>query len=135
MRLILLKFCYAVEIGAYLAYVGHHKATNCRGIALIKQDELKHMVHIKNILAKYGTSPSLIFNLMFLVIGHLVRVSCRFTNECLLDWIAGIMELFNVVSYDFMAKLFPDHKDRFEDMACQEAAHRMFLEDRRYFHG
>lgn len=127
MNITILKFCFAVEIGAYLAYVGHYKASNDRKIKSIMRDELTHMVNIKRVLSSMGQKPTVIFNLPFLCIGHIIRVTCSITPKPLLDFVARIMEKFNVVSYDYMAKSFPEHKEIFLEMSQNELDHEIYF--------
>lgn len=127
MRFLLLKFCYAVEIGAYLAYVGHYKASKDSVIKSIKRDELVHMVNIRKVLVCYSHAPNLVFNLAFFMIGSIIKVLCSVTPLVLLDGVAQIMEVFNIISYDLMAKLFPEHKEIFNDMEESEREHEIYL--------
>jgi rubrerythrin len=127
MKFIFLRFCYGVEIGAYLAYVGHYEASGDRFIKSIKRDELRHMVMIKRVLAAHGRKPSLLFNIPFLIIGNIIRLTCKITPLVLLDGVAQIMEVFNIISYDIMAKSFPKYKQLFNEMEQNEKDHEIYL--------
>lgn len=127
MNITLLKFCFAVEIGAYLAYVGHYRSSKDKKIKSIMRDELSHMVYIKRVLASYDEKPTAVFSLPFLIIGHMIRLTCRITPKPMLDFVARIMEKFNVVSYDYMAKAFPEHSETFLGMMQNEYEHEIYF--------
>ena len=85
------------------------------------------MIQIKRILASYDKKPNIIFNSIFLLIGNVVRLTCRITPLPLLDGIAQIMEVFNIVSYHYMSIKFPEHKDKFLAMQKNEQDHEIYL--------
>lgn len=126
-RELLLKFCYGVEIGAYLAYQGHYAATGDKNVRRIAREELKHMVMIRHILNCYHHQPNKYINFFFLVVGHTVRVMCKVTPKPMLSLVAGILEKFNVVSYSKMAEYYPLFKDEFAEMQANEQEHEDYF--------
>jgi hypothetical protein len=126
-KLLFLKFCYAVEIGAYLAYVGHYKRSSDKVVKTIMREELIHMVHIKRILAFYNNKPNILFNLVFLLIGHCVRLTCQVTPLVILDGVAQIMEVFNIISYDILSKSFTQFSGVLSKMSDQELQHERYF--------
>lgn len=116
-----------MEIGAYLAYVGHYARSKDAVVKKIKREELTHMVEIKKILDQNGKAPSKILNGIFFVIGKLICGTCSITPLVLLDGIAQIMEVFNIISYDILAKSFGEHAETFHMMSKQEAEHEIYF--------
>lgn len=131
-RYALLKFCFGVEIGAYLAYKGHYAATQDKNVRRIAREELKHMVMIRHILKCYGHQPNKFVNLAFLLIGHTVRLTCKITPKPMLSLVAGVLEKFNVVTYTKMAELFPLFKPEFIEMQDNEQEHEDYFLRRNY---
>jgi demethoxyubiquinone hydroxylase (CLK1/Coq7/Cat5 family) len=124
---ILLKFCYAVEIGAYLAYVGHYKVTSDKQVKLISKDELGHMVQLQRIMTQRNTNPSFLFNVIFYVLGKCIQKTCLITPRFLLNKVAKVMELFNIFSYSRMAKLLPEYSSVFQEMELNETQHSNYF--------
>lgn len=122
-----LKLAYAIEIGAYLAYTGHYKRSKKKDVLSVARDELIHMIVLKRILAKHNDSPSRVFNMMFLVIGHFIKLACAICPIELLDRIAGIMEVFNVGNYHKLAFEFPKYARVLHNMAFCEYRHELYF--------
>lgn len=127
MKYLFLQFCYAVEIGAHLAYVGHYRRSGDPEIRRIANDELRHMVFLKKILALYGKKPLPVFNAAFFLIGNVIQRFCYVSPLFLLDSVARIMEKFALFSYNTASDLFPQHNVGFDDMYAQEAEHEEYF--------
>lgn len=127
MKWIFLRFCYAVEIGAYLAYVGHYKKSKDSVVKKIKRQELEHMVHIKTILRDANKKPYMPFNIFFFLIGSTIKYLCAISPLLILDGIAQIMEVFNIISYDILVNRFPEYKGIFNKMEKQESEHEKYF--------
>jgi rubrerythrin len=128
MKFLLLRFQYAVEIGAYLAYVGHYEKSKDSVIRRIKHEELRHMIQIKRVLKTCGgRKPWIAFNLVFLIIGNIIRVLCKITPLVILDGVAQLMEVFNIISYDYFAREFPYFRPMFKKMSEQESQHEIYF--------
>lgn len=128
MNLLFLKFCYAVEIGAYLAYKGHYAKSKDPYIKTIMGNELSHMINVKTILASYSSKPLWIFNLFFLLLGHTIRLLCKVSPVSLLDYVAQVMEVFNVVNYKYLANKFPSYSCLLLRMSTNEKYHNVYFE-------
>lgn len=127
MRLFLLKLAYAIEIGAYLAYVGHyHKSRNLK-VKLIAMEELRHMIYLKQILLDFNTYPSFCLSLGFFAIGSVIRHLCKITPLRLLNLVAGSLEILNVINYNYLSKLFPGYESTFAEMAAAEKNHEEYF--------
>lgn len=127
MRLTLLKCCYAIEIGAHLAYVGHYKVTDDKEIRRISNEELRHMVMISAVLSAYGTVPNRLMNTVMYCVGKSVQLACRVTPKAGLALVAGMLEKMNIVSYRYMAEKFPRFEHEFIEMQRNEAEHEQYF--------
>ena len=127
MKHILLKFNYGVEIGAYLAYSGHYSVTGDYRIRLIAKEELVHRLTIRKILTSYGERPSKVFNFIFGTIGKSINFLCHYSPTFLMDFVARSMEIFAVISYRHLAKLYPEHEQTFISMAEAEDVHKRYF--------
>ena len=127
MRFLWLKLAYAIEIGAYLAYVGHYAKSNDTKVLAIAKEELRHMVTIKIILNCYNKKPNHLFNLLFFCMGTLIRYSCGLFPKRLLDKVASLLEVLNVMNYNYMAKLFPVFRQDFISMEKAEVRHKEYF--------
>lgn len=125
----MLKLSFAIEIGAYLAYVGHFGVSKDPEVKRIAREELEHMVYLKRMLASYKSEPSPVMNFGFLLIGTTIKYTCYITPKFLLDFVASIMEKFNVYNYRYMATVFPQFSSTFTEMQESEEEHE------RYFKG
>src|SRR5262245_8650688 len=96
LRIFLLQFCYALEIGAYLAYTGHYDVTLDNEVKRIAKEELRHMVYLKWMLINEGTKPDPLLNVMFLLIGYTIKYLCHVFPVSMLDSVACSMEKLNV---------------------------------------
>lgn len=130
MRHILLRFNYGVEIGARLAYLGHHKATGNLEILKIADEELEHRNTCERILRSYGKSPWIVFNMFFTIVGTLINRLCAISPNLLMDFIARTMELFAFFNYSQLAKLYPEHRTAFEVMSLAEKRHEIYFKER-----
>lgn len=130
-NLLLLKFCYSIEIGAYLAYRGHFLVTKDSEVKRIAREELTHMVLISRVLHSYQTTPNAFFNFLFYVLGHSILALCYLTPHSALDFVASILEKMNVVSYNYMAKAFPEFREVFEEMQKNELEHEEYFHNRK----
>lgn len=126
-RHLLLKFCYGVEIGAHLAYVGHYGATKDIQVRRIANEELRHMIEIKRVLNKYDQKPNLLFNAVFKAVGTSIKYLCYVSPDILLDYVAQIMEKFAIFSYSLMAELYPEHANIFLNMENNERIHELYF--------
>jgi hypothetical protein len=126
----LLKLSYSVEIGAYLAYVGHTAVTGDREIGRIAREELRHMVMLKRIMAAEGTAPSFAFNLIFFLIGSSIKATCFVVPKVLLDPIAAFLEIINVVNYGYMSRLMPEYAEQLNEMQRNEEEHGLYFKTR-----
>jgi rubrerythrin len=98
-----------------------------KNIKRIAVEELKHMVHLKRILAYYDSKPSIILNSVFFTIGHVIQTTCAITPHFMLNKMASILEVFNVVSYSHMKERLPLFAVEFEYMAKQEKEHEDYF--------
>jgi rubrerythrin len=127
----LLKFNYAVEIGARLAYLGHYRVTKDPNVLEIANDELSHRQMILIILSNHNQSPSRLFNAFFTVVGTIIQYLCLVSPRSLLNIIAQIMEIFAVFSYNKLAKLYPGYHRTFEYMSDAESRHEKYFKQLR----
>ena len=126
-RHILLRFTHAVEIGAYLAYLGHFKRTGEAGIYRILIEEKEHRETIVAILGLHHKRPFILFDLAFFVIGTIIQQLCRIAPIRSLGFVARVMEIFAVVSYNVLAKLYPNYSITFHQMADTEGRHELYF--------
>lgn len=128
MRHILLRFNYAVEIGANLAYMGHYYVTKDKEILKIANEELNHKRTCENILKVYKLKPFWGFNLLFIIIGNIIQKLCRISPKKLLNLVAKSMEIFAIFNYNKMALLYPEYKNIFTEMSNAEKRHKNYFE-------
>ena len=126
-RHILLRFTHAVEIGAYLAYTGHFKRTGEAGIYKIMTEEKEHREMIVTILTHHNREPFILFDLFFFIVGTTIQQLCRIAPVRCLDFVARIMEMFAVVSYNALAQLYPNYSNTFHQMADTEGRHESYF--------
>ncbi len=127
MKNTLLSFCYAVEIGAQLAYEGHYKVTKDKKVKQISKDEIRHQLILFEMLKERGSYPNALFNLCFIIIGNIIKELCGYFPRFMLNKVANIMELFNIFSYSQMAKIFPEYRDTFLEMQKNEQEHSVYF--------
>lgn len=127
---ILLRFNYAVEIGAYLAYKGHYKRTNDLSIRYIAREELKHRCLLRRILKDHKKQPFFLFNWIFKVIGSTIGMLCQISPVFLLDYVAEIMEMFAIVNYEKLIEIYPEYTLTFREIIRSEENHRKFFSRR-----
>jgi rubrerythrin len=127
MKHFLLKFNHGVEIGAYLAYVGHASRTKSSKVWSISRDELYHREGLKFILDELGEKPSPWIDRSFTLIGKTIKWLCRFSPLWSLDLIARSMELFAIFNYNKLAIKYPQYAETFEDMAKSEQDHEEYF--------
>ena len=127
MKHVFLKFTYAVEIGARLAYLGHYKVTKDLKVLEIANEELEHRERVAKILACYGQKPLPIFNLAFTVVGTVIQYACHISPRFMLNFIARSMEIFAVISYNRLAEMYPFHELEFWSMAKAEKRHEDYF--------
>lgn len=128
MRHILLRFNYAVEIGARLAYLGHYRRTKDPIVNEIAWDELKHQNELWNIMSHYQIIPFFLFDFVFMVIGGSVYLACQVSPRFMLNWVAKTLEFFAFVSYTKLAKLYPKFEMEFLEMARTEKRHGEYFD-------
>jgi rubrerythrin len=131
MKHLFLKFTYAVEIGARLAYLGHYRATKDPKVLAIADEELLHREKVAKILACYGQKPLPAFNVAFTVIGTFIQYACHVSPLFMLNLVARSMEIFAVVSYNRLAEIYPFHEDELCAMADAEAKHAAYFWEKR----
>lgn len=119
----MLKFTHGVEIGAHLAYLGHYQRTRDINVFKIAYDEDLHKKQIKIILRTHKTKPNPIIDLMFYIVGSIVRYLCYISPVFLLNKVAMLLEMFAVFSYEGLANRFPDHRDTLLEMGETEKRH------------
>jgi rubrerythrin len=127
---LLLKFNYAVEIGAYLAYRGHYKRTGDISIRHIAREELKHRYILRRILRDHNAKPFWLFNRIFKTIGSVIEQLCRISPLFLLDYVARSMELFAIVNYKYLLDIYPDYDASFRYIIKSEENHKRFFSRR-----
>lgn len=127
MKHILLKFNYAVEIGARLAYLGHYKVTNDENIKQIADEELAHREAVKWVLKQYDEKPFFLFNWIFYFIGNIIQLACYFSPRFMLDYVARSMELFAVFNYKKLGLIYPDYYELFKYLEDAEEQHRLYF--------
>lgn len=123
----LLIFNYAVEIGARLAYLGHYKRLKDPNILKIADDEFEHKNEIEQILIYFNKKPSKIFNIFFTIIGTIIYYLCSISPKILLDFIAMSMEMFAIINYNQLAKLYPEFSANFYLISKTEESHKLYF--------
>lgn len=127
MKHFLLKFNHGVEIGAYHAYMGHYKRTKDPQLLMIAMDETIHRSMLLNILQHLNDRPSKVINLFFFTIGTVIQKLCMICPLWSLNFIARGLELFAVISYNDLAKRYPEYKEGLLVMAEAEAKHAEYF--------
>lgn len=127
MKHFLLKFNHGVEIGAYLAYLGHADRTLDHNIYKITRDELRHRHTLSEMLKELGEEPNPIIDGVFTVVGSTIRWLCKFFPIRSLTFVARSMELFAIFSYSKLALRYPRWKEDFEYMAWNEKTHEAYF--------
>jgi len=107
--------------------VGHFNVTKDPEVKRIAGEELRHMVYLKWMLAFYNKKPSLLLNIMFLMIGTTIKYLCHITPKPMLDYVACIMEKINVYNYRHMADMFPHFYPTFWKMEESEKEHERYF--------
>jgi hypothetical protein len=131
MKHLLLKFTYSVELGAYLAYKGHFNRTNDLLIETIMWDEVHHREVCAGFLKELGSGPTKWFDIPFFLIGSSIKWLCKFCPLWSLDFVARLMEVFAVASYDQLSLKYPQYALKFHEMSDAEAEHAEFFRKRR----
>jgi rubrerythrin len=129
MKYFTLKFNYAVEIGARLAYLGHFKRTYDPAILKIADEEEDHRLVLESVLRFYGQKPSKILNKIFWAIGTTVGLACKIFPIWSLNLVARSMEVFAVFSYERLAKAHPKFDRLFSKMALAEKRHETYFKE------
>lgn len=122
-----IKFNHGVEIGARLAYVGHHQRTKDKKILAIANDELTHQTVLAMILKRYNDSPSRIIDSFFYLVGSSISFLCQISPKPLLNFVAASMEVFAIFSYTYLAKKYPEYNTTFTKMALKELDHKKYF--------
>lgn len=122
-----IKFNHGVEIGAYLAYVGHAKRTNDGRIWEISREELYHRAGLVNILEDFNESPCYLIDSVFRVVGTTIGFSCRFAPLWSLDLVARVMECFAIFNYNKLAIMYPKYAESFLFMSRTEKEHELYF--------
>ena len=128
MKHFLLKFNHGVEIGAYLAYVGHFKRTNDPKVQAIANEELEHREELCLTLKYYGELPNPTIDRCFTVIGKTIQLLCAVSPKFMLNFVATSMELFAVVNYSYLSVLYNDFHYSFKKMAETEMQHQKYFQ-------
>lgn len=127
MKHALLKFNHGVEIGAYLAYVGHFKRTNDPKVQVIANEELEHREELRLTLKYYGEVPNPVIDRFFTIVGTCIQIACKFSPRFMLNFVATSMELFAVVNYSYLSVLYNDFHYSFKRMAETEMQHQKYF--------
>lgn len=127
MKHFLLKFNHGVEIGAYLAYIGHVNRTGSVHILKIAQEEMDHMLVLESILEEFNDAPNPIIDFVFRLIGTGVYLACQFMPLFTLNWVARTMEMFAVFNYLKLASKYPEKATVFKSMALAESLHEEYF--------
>ena len=127
MRLWMLKFTHGVEIGAYLAYLGHYSRTKDPEVLKIAYEEDLHKKQLKIILRTYKSSTNPIIDFIFYAIGNMVRYLCYISPVFLLNKVATVLEVFAIYSYRELAKEFQDSKEILLEMGKTEERHKEYF--------
>lgn len=127
MRHFALKFNHGVEIGAMCAYLGHFQRTGDPKILRIARDEKDHQRLLAGILRDLNSSPSLLINGIFYLIGHCIFHACKIAPLSSLNWVARTLEIFAVSTYEKLAVQYPTHSWTLLDMAEKEEEHRKYF--------
>lgn len=133
----LLKRAYAIEIGAYNAYVGHARSfprgsAEREKIREIQWQELEHKDSLGKMLTELGEKPNPALNFLFLLIGKSVSFACEYMPEELAAWGAKMMEKMGSATYWELAREATNsgHQQfhaKLCAMARQEQAHEEFF--------
>lgn len=116
-----------MEIGAQLAYEGHYKVTKDKHVKKISEDEIRHQMILLDMLRERKSSPNHLLNLLFIIIGNIIKELCSYFPKFMLNKVANIMELFNIFSYSQMAKIFPEYRETFLEMQKNEEEHSKYF--------
>lgn len=127
MKCFFIKFNHGVEIGAYMAYVGHHQVTQDPNIAQICKDELEHRQQLKDILSYYNQKPSKIIDGVFFGIGWTIQRLCHYSPKFMLDRVARLLEMFAVFNYKRLAERYPTFWTEFTIMGWTEDRHAEYF--------
>jgi len=127
MKHFLLKFNHGVEIGARLAYLGHHAVSKDPVILAIANEELEHRETLRFILACHFQKPSPLIDGIFTLIGKTIQTLCYVSPHFLLDFIARTMEAFAVFNYRRLAEMYPSFSDVLTQMADREDVHKAYF--------
>jgi hypothetical protein len=123
----LLKFNHGVEIGAYLAYIGHYRRTLDVRVQAIAQDEIEHRSELVAFLKYYGECPNPVIDFCFTVVGTIIQKACHFSPRFALNFVARSMELFAVFNYDHLATIYPEFEYSFRHMSATEKRHATYF--------
>lgn len=128
MKHFLIKYNYGVEIGARLAYLGHYARTSNPDILAIAEDELAHRNTLQGILEALNEQPNKYINAGFTFVGTTIGRLCSIAPIWMLNGIAELMEMFAVINYTLLKKLYPEYGDVFQDMADTEKRHAVYFD-------
>lgn len=120
---------HAIEIGAELAYRGHHKATGDFRFEVMANDESKHQEHLKLILKHYESDTCAILDITFFIIGSIIAKLCLLSPPKLMLIVAYILEYLAIWSYATLAKKYEEYEGRFELMEHQEIIHKQIIKE------
>lgn len=122
-----LKYCSAVELGAYNAYTHHAKATNDTEIYKIAQEELDHHRTLNGILKSRESKDAPILSALIGLCGSVLGYGCYIFPKVSLNYVAYVLELINIINYSYLIKLLPDHAITLQQMLETESRHEQYF--------
>lgn len=119
-----LQFNHGVEIGARLAYEGHHARTKDPKVLEISKEEKSHQRLLALMLKwDFQAKPSRAIDAIFTLIGRSVSKFCAIMPLWSLNLVARSLELFAIFSYQMLAKYHTKRAGVLTHMARNEKEH------------
>ena len=132
----LLQAAYSAEMAAAFAYQGHARAVKRSAererILQIEDEEWVHRRKVGEMLAELGKGPVRARELIFGVIGRILRFLCPLSGWYLPMYFAGRLETMNVDEYetaarDAAAEGLVEMQQELERMALVEKEHEAYF--------
>lgn len=132
----LLQRAYSAEMAASYAYVGHaHSLKDRAAKAAVRQielDEWHHRAEVLAIMRQYDIPVSMLYEIRYFFIGHLISISCHFIGWFMPYFFAGKLESGNVCEYFVMMRYFQslgirEHDQCLYEMGLKEKEHEVYF--------
>lgn len=124
-----LKYCSAVELGAFLAYTHHFRSTENYKIQEIAAEELQHYRTLNSILRTRGAFPSLLLPAIIGLLGGLLGFGCYIFPKKWANFVAYVLEKINIMNYQHLSYLLPEYRKELADMDQAEKRHAIFFNE------